>query len=173
MPDPRAPEGAQLAALVDRIEKAAAESVTALDVQEALGVTREDDMTPLGAISAAFSYLESHDPNPATGTYFGPISQVGRELLLQMEVPVFNTARGGMPGGYSGLGVLIARLEERGFDPSWNRYITVLLSRQEGLNLRNEFAHGTIDNVDETLAGLTLIATLYLAIAVGAGPTEA
>jgi len=121
------------------------------------------------SLARSFDRFFSGDYEGAFFTAVPKAERLARELLLRMGMPVFNTARGATPGGYSGLGVLMAMLEERGFDPSWCRYITTLLSRQEGLNLRNESAHGSIDDADASFAGLVLIATLYLAIAVSAG----
>ena len=49
------------------------------------------------------------------------------------------------------------------------RYIGTLLSRQEGLNYRNELLHGSVDEVGEVNTALLLMAAIYFAVAVRRG----
>lgn len=97
------------------------------------------------------------------------IERLSRELLLAAGVSVYRPPRGSVAGGYSMLGSNLSKLEARGLDPSWSRFLITLLTRQTGMNLRNELLHGSIDDVSSLDASLVLIAALYLAIGVGVG----
>jgi hypothetical protein len=122
------------------------------------------------ALARSFGRFFSRDPEGAAFTAVPRIERLARELLLKMRAPVFRTARGTTPGQFAGLGVMLSMLEDRGLDPSWSRYLTTLLSRQEGMNYRNELLHGSVDDANEPIAGLTLIAALYLSAGVGLEP---
>jgi hypothetical protein len=61
---------------------------------------------------------------------------------------------------------MLAKLTDTELDESWLRFIGTLLSRQEGLNYRNELLHGSVDNVDYRYAGYALMIAIWLAVTV-------
>ena len=86
-----------------------------------------------------------------------------RALLLELNEPVYRTAVGDSSGQFPGLGVLLDRLVENGFDPDWERFLrTFLLS--EGDNVRNFVAHGFMQDASRRTAALTLRACALLAL---------
>jgi hypothetical protein len=124
---------------------------------------------PAGVADALGRSVERYfggDPEGSAFTAVPRIERLAREILLELGVGVFRPPRGSEPGVYPGLGSLLATLVEQGLDPSWARFLSTFLSRQEGLNLRNELSHGSMDDVAEGQAGLILIAALYLAVGV-------
>ncbi len=94
------------------------------------------------------------------------IERLVRELLLKARIPVYQTELGQRPGGYPGLGSMLAKLTDTELDESWLRFIGTLLSRQEGLNYRNELLHGSVDNVDYRYSGYVLMIAIWLAITI-------
>jgi hypothetical protein len=90
-----------------------------------------------------------------------------------MGAVVFKPARPTAVGQYSGLGVLLQMLNDRGLDPSWGRFLGTLLTRPEGSGIRNHLLHGALDDPSVGTAGLALIAALYLAVAVEASDPPA
>jgi hypothetical protein len=95
------------------------------------------------------------------------VERLARELLLAGRVAVFRVPMGDRAGQYPGLGAMLSTLLERGVDESWIRFIDTLLSRQEGLNFRNELCHGSVDDPAPAVAGLVIVAMMYLAHGVG------
>lgn len=147
------------------------------------GIPTEED-------AAAFFGQHAHVPSPlaaalgraliryfrgdfegAAFTLVPRIERVAREMLIAIGAPVFRVESRGRPGGFLGLGALLSMLVGYGLNESWLRYIDTFLSRQEGLNYRNELLHGSIDDVGEVNVGLVLIAAIYLAVAVRRGPS--
>jgi hypothetical protein len=118
------------------------------------------------AIARAFGCFFTGDFEGAGLRAVPRIERVAREILLKMKAPVFRPPFGTSPGQYSGLGVMLDLLHNRGLDESWFRFLISFLTRPEGLNFRNELLHGSEDDVDQIHAGLALIALLYLCVAV-------
>jgi hypothetical protein len=118
------------------------------------------------ALSRAFGRFFAGDYEGATFTAVPRVERLAREILLRMRVSIFQPSFGGRPGQFSGLGVLLDLLGDRGFDESWLRFFRTFLTRPEGLNYRNELSHGTVDNASMIEAVLTLIACLYLAVGI-------
>jgi hypothetical protein len=118
------------------------------------------------AIARAFGCFIAGDFEGAGLRAVPRIERVAREILLKMKASVFRPPFGASPGQYSGLGVMLDSLHNRGLDESWYRFLITFLTRPEGLNFRNELLHGSEDNVDQIHAGLALIALLYLCVAV-------
>lgn len=128
--------------------------------------------TPLAeALGRALVRYFRGDFEGAAFTAVPRIERLAREMLLAIGAPVFRVETQGRPGGFLGLGALLGALAGYGLNESWLRYIDTLLSRQEGLNYRNELLHGSVDDVGEVNAALVLIAAVYLAVAVRRGPT--
>lgn len=86
-----------------------------------------------------------------------------RALARAVDESVYRIQRGKSPGQYAGLGALLPMLGKRGFDESWIRYLTTLLSGPTGWNLRNELAHGFVERVPGPIAALLIQAALYVA----------
>jgi hypothetical protein len=68
------------------------------------------------------------------------------------------------PIGGPGAGVAVGAGRPWGLDPSWHRYLRTFPAAVNGANLRNEILHGFVEDVDQTTAGLVLIALLYAAL---------
>ncbi len=86
-----------------------------------------------------------------------------RVLARAIDEPVYLTQRKNTPGKYVGLGTLISTLGKHGLDESWGRYLSTLLAGPTGWNLRNELAHGFVDEVSAPMAAPLIQATLYVA----------
>lgn len=100
------------------------------------------------------------------------IERIARELSMTLGIVVYRPPAPPRPGVFVGLGDLVGALEDYGLDPSWARFLLMVFARQEGMNLRNEVLHGSIVDLGEDSSALVLIASLYLALALGAAPAE-
>jgi hypothetical protein len=118
------------------------------------------------ALARGFLRFFNGDHEGAVFSVMPRIERIARDLLLQMGAVVFRPAQGTSVGTYSGLGVLFQMLDDRGLDSSWGRFLSTLLTRTEGSSFRNHLLHGAVDDPSTGSAGLTLIAALYLAVAV-------
>jgi hypothetical protein len=91
------------------------------------------------------------------------IEQGARKLLLFLNAPVYRVEQGKKPGQFPGLGFLLPRIVDEGFDKDWERFIgTLLLPR--GHNLRNLLAHGFVDGISPGTAALALRAAGLMTI---------
>jgi hypothetical protein len=113
-------------------------------------------------IARALRRYADGDPEGAAYTALPLIERMLRDLLLSANAPVYRVQQGETRGQYEGLGAMLDRLVDRGFNRSWHRYLTHLLTAPEGPNLRNEAVHGFIDDIGEAGAAFILIAVLYL-----------
>ena len=138
------------------------------ELAEFLGTNNHVPPALAASLARSFGRFFQGDAEGAGFSAIPKVERLARELLLRMGAPIYNTARNGRPGQYSGLAILLSMLEQRGLDPSWHRFLTVLLTRPDGLNYRNEVCHGEVDEIDQLQAGIVLIAALYLALAVQA-----
>ena len=116
------------------------------------------------AISRVLRRFNDRDFEAATYTGLPLVERLCRELLLQVDTPIYRIQRERKPGTYPGLGALLPLLLDRGLDESWYRFLRTFLAAPNGWNFRNEALHGFIDDVDAFGAGLVLIALLYLAL---------
>lgn len=116
------------------------------------------------AISRVVRRFNDRDFEAATYTGLPLVERLCRELLLQVDTPIYRIQRERKPGTYPGLGALLPLLRDRGLDESWYRFLRTFLSAPNGWNFRNEALHGFINDVDAFGAGLVLIAVLYLAL---------
>ncbi|MGK3202743.1 DUF4209 domain-containing protein [Amycolatopsis sp. MEPSY49] len=91
------------------------------------------------------------------------IEKMLRILARAIDEPVYLIQRKNTPGKYVGLGTLLSTLSKHGLDESWGRYLSTLLAGPTGWNLRNELAHGFVDEVSAPMASLLLQAALYVA----------
>jgi hypothetical protein len=131
------------------------------------------DKETAAALARGFLRFFNGDHEGAVFSVVPRIERLARELLLQMGAVVFKPARPTAVGQYSGLGVLLQMLNDRGLDPSWGRFLGTLLTRPEGSGIRNHLLHGALDDPSVGTAGLALIAALYLAVAVEASDPPA
>jgi hypothetical protein len=116
------------------------------------------------AISRVLRRFSERDFEAATYTGLPLVERLCRELLLQVDAPIYRIQRERKPGTYPGLGALLPLLLDRGLDESWYRFLRTFLAAPNGWNFRNEALHGFINDVDALGAGLVLIALLYLAL---------
>jgi hypothetical protein len=123
-----------------------------------------------GALARGFLRFFNGDHEGAAFSVVPRIERVARDLLLRMGAVVFRPAQGNTVGTYSGLGVLLQMLEDRGLDPSWGRFLGTLLTRAAGSSFRNHLLHGAVDDPSVGSTGLALIAALYLAVAIEVQP---
>ena len=93
-----------------------------------------------------------------------------RALVLTCGLPIYRIQREKTPGQYPGLGALLPEVRKLGMDESWYRFMHTFLASVAGANERNELLHGFIDEVNEPISALVLLANLYLAV--GVQPAE-
>lgn len=86
-----------------------------------------------------------------------------RELVLLLDRPVYQLQRTERPGQYPPLRRLLPVLTEHGLPESWERYLATTFVNVTGLNLRNEQAHGFLDDPGAIPAVITVHAALFLA----------
>ncbi|MFN8027349.1 MAG: DUF4209 domain-containing protein [Acidimicrobiia bacterium] len=140
------------------------------------GEPRPEDLAPMtehashvdqatgDAIARVIRRFYQADPEAAAYTGIPLIERLTRNLLLQLRVPLFRVERDNKPGQYPGMGALLHELGRSGLDPSWHRYLYVLLVAPHGLNLRNEAMHGFAPELGAGHAALVIAGLLYLAV---------
>jgi hypothetical protein len=116
------------------------------------------------AMARAFGRFFAGDHEGAIFTVAPRIERVAREHLLHLGAPLYKPALGSTSAKYPGLGTYLGMLDDRGLDESWGRFLGTLLTRREGMGLRNNLLHGAVDDPSYVTAGLTLIAAIYLAL---------
>ncbi|MFF9779526.1 DUF4209 domain-containing protein [Streptomyces sp. NPDC013978] len=115
------------------------------------------------SISRCFIRFWTGDPEGATFTIAPKIEAMARNLVLSLDAGVYRLQRQEKPGQYPGLASLLATLRERGLDESWYRNIlTICGNPAGGWNLRNELAHGFIDNSGSPGAAILFQCVMYL-----------
>lgn len=72
---------------------------------------------------------------------FPIVEAAARGALLLLNEPLYRLEAGQGPGHFPALDVYIQALEDRGLDEDWLRTLRIVLT-PDGLNLRNETAHG-------------------------------
>lgn len=144
-------------------------------VAEAHGIPSEADLTeffsqgPLAShelassISRCFIRFWTGDPEGATFTIAPKIETLARNLVLSLDAGVYRLQRQEKPGQYPGLASLLSTLRERGLDESWYRNIlTICGNPAGGWNLRNELAHGFVENSGSPGAAILFQCVMYL-----------
>lgn len=116
------------------------------------------------SISRVLRRFNDRDFEAATYTGLPLVERLCRELLLQVDTPIYRIQRERKPGNYPGLGALLPLLRDRGLDESWYRFLRTFLAAPNGWNFRNEALHGFVNDVDARGAALVLVALLYLAL---------
>ncbi|MGV9990762.1 DUF4209 domain-containing protein [Streptomyces sp. NPDC003374] len=115
------------------------------------------------ALARAFIRYWMGDAEGAAFTILPRIETLARNLVIAMDRGVYRLQRDQKPGQYPGLGYLLDILKEHGMDESWHRCVlTICANPAGGWNIRNEVAHGFIDNVSAPAAAVVLQVALYL-----------
>lgn len=89
------------------------------------------------------------------------IETIFREMLRSAGGIVYREERGQSVGGVKTLGAILGGLEPL-IDPDWWRFLWVLLVEPFGLNLRNEYLHGLVEQPTQQHAVLVLKVIAYL-----------
>lgn len=144
-------------------------------VAEAHGVPSEADLTeyfsqgPLtshdlaSSISRCFIRFWTGDPEGATFTIAPKVETLAGNLVLSLDAGVYRLQRQEKPGQYPGLASLLSTLRERGLDESWYRnLLTICGNPAGGWNLRNELAHGFVQNAGSPGAAILFQCVMYL-----------
>lgn len=144
-------------------------------IAEVHGIPTEEDlteffsqgalMTPELAASIARCFIRywTGDPEGAAFSAAPKIEALSRNLVIGLDAGVYRLQRNEKPGQYPGLGVLLGVLREKNLNESWYRNIlTICGNPAGGWNLRNDLAHGFIDNAGSPPAALLLQCIVYL-----------
>ncbi|MFJ5267111.1 DUF4209 domain-containing protein [Streptomyces sp. NPDC088358] len=115
------------------------------------------------SIARCFIRYWTGDPEGAAFSAAPKIEALARNLVIGLDAGVYRLQRNDKPGQYPGLGTLLGVLREKGLDESWYRNIlTICGNPAGGWNLRNDLAHGFIDNAGSPPAALLLQSVVYL-----------
>ena len=106
-------------------------------------------------LARAISYFWSEDYDGCGHVIAPAVESAVRDLLRELNEPVYRVEQGRKIGQFPGLGALLPHLEREGLDTDWVRFIQVLLL-PEGRNLRNLIAHGFVHEVGRSDAVLLL-----------------
>ena len=100
------------------------------------------------------------------------VEAAARNLLLELNEPLYRVEQGKKIGQYPGLGTLLPLLENEGLENDWVRYLRVLLL-PDGKNLRNLIAHGFARRLGAVDAALILRAAAALTLLTAPGRSAA
>jgi hypothetical protein len=115
------------------------------------------------ALARSFIRYWGGDPEGAAFTIIPRIETLTRNLVVALDRGVYRLQRDQKPGQYPGLGYLLGLLKEHNMDESWHRCVlTVCANPAGGWNLRNEVAHGFVDDVPAPPAAVVLQVALYM-----------
>ncbi|MET7893099.1 DUF4209 domain-containing protein [Streptomyces mirabilis] len=115
------------------------------------------------ALARSFIRYWAGDVEGAAFTILPRIEALTRNLVVAMDRGVYRLQRDRKPGQYPGLGYLLDVLKEHGMDESWHRCVlTVCANPAGGWNIRNEVAHGFIDDMTAPAAAVVLQVAIYL-----------
>jgi hypothetical protein len=115
------------------------------------------------SISRCLIRFWTGDPEGATFTIAPKVETLARNLVLSLDAGVYRLQRQEKPGQYPGLASLLSTLREKGLDESWYRNIlTICGNPAGGWNLRNELAHGFIQNSGSPGAAILFQCVMYL-----------
>ncbi|WP_433732669.1 DUF4209 domain-containing protein [Nocardia sp. CA-129566] len=138
------------------------------------GVPAVDELTvvfiELGAVdprlarslAKGFGYFWARDHEAVAGIVIPKIEAAARALLRQLDEGIYQVQAAKNPGNYPYLPVLLDELETLALDEDWAYFLRWQLLGPIGLNLRNEYAHGFIDDVGPIQAALLLRAAVVL-----------
>jgi hypothetical protein len=147
-------QGVFLAAGLHRIPEAFGEP-TVPEIMEYLSRTYECDEHVSRNFAKALRFFWQNENEACVNLAVPIVERVCRELLLELDSAIFRVSKGHEIGQFPGLGSLLPSLLQEGFDPSWERFLSTLLT-SEGINIRNDVAHGLVDSVSDMHAALVL-----------------
>lgn len=119
----------------------------------------EDDAA---SIARSFHRFWVGDSEGCAYTVASKIEAVARQLLLHLDVGIYRLQRQQVPGQYPGLGSLLEGLRKQGLPEDWYRFIRTVCAAPEGMNLRNELAHGFLPDISSAGAVILLQSALFL-----------
>jgi hypothetical protein len=137
-----------------------------VDVSAFIGQEDHIPATVAEALARAVGRYFNGDFEGAAFTAAARFERIAREILLALGAPVLKIQTRNAPAQYPGLGALLERLDGRGLDESWSRFLGTLLTRPEGPGVRNEMFHGDLDDVPQALAALVIVGALFIATSV-------
>ncbi|NDZ77824.1 DUF4209 domain-containing protein [Streptomyces sp. SID10853] len=115
------------------------------------------------SLARAFIRYWAGDAEGSAFTIIPRIETMVRNLVIAMDRGVYRLQRDQKPGQYPGLGYLLDILKAHGMEESWHRCVlTVCANPAGGWNIRNEMAHGFIDNLGMPAAAVVLQIAIYL-----------
>jgi hypothetical protein len=133
------------------------------ELQEFFAQAQLKDESLARALARSFIRYWLGDAEGAALTIIPRIETLARNLVLALDHGVYRLQRDQKPGQYPGLGYLLDVLKEHGMDESWHRCVlTVCANPVGGWNIRNEVAHGFIDDVTAPTAAVVLQIALYM-----------
>ncbi|MFI1236827.1 DUF4209 domain-containing protein [Nocardia salmonicida] len=143
-------------------------------ISQRYGVPSVDELTAvfleLGAVdprlarslAKGFGYFWARDHEAVAGIVIPKIEAAARALLRALDEGIYQLQAAKNPGNYPYLPVLLDELEKLALEEDWAYFLRWLLLGPIGLNLRNEYAHGFIDDVGPVQAAMLLRAAVVL-----------
>ncbi|MEV4130411.1 hypothetical protein [Nocardia sp. NPDC049707] len=137
-------------------------------ISQRYGVPAVDELTAvfleLGAVdprlarslAKGFGYFWARDYEAVAGIVIPKIEAAARALLRELDEGIYQVQAAKNPGNYPYLPVLLDELEKLALDEDWAYFLHWQLLGPIGLNLRNEYAHGFIDDVGPIQAAMLL-----------------
>jgi hypothetical protein len=147
--------------------------ISEADLTEFLDQGRHVPVQLAASIARAFVRHFNGDAEASAYTAMPKVEALVRALVLTCGLPIYRIQREKTPGQYPGLGALLPEVRKLGMDESWYRFMHTFLASVAGANERNELLHGFIDEVNEPISALVLLANLYLAVGVQPAETTA
>ena len=141
--------------------------------QAELGALFETEFIDHGradAFARAFRHYWAGRIDEAVHVALPRIEETVRRILVAEGGVAYHEPEGGRAGREKTLGAILHEL--RSFaDEGWQRYLSVVLTEPEGLNLRNRYLHGQIEDASKEDAALILqiAARLRLAATISSG----
>ncbi|MFE3701659.1 DUF4209 domain-containing protein [Nocardia tengchongensis] len=114
------------------------------------------------SLAKGFEYFWARDHEALAGIVIPKIEAAARALLRELDEGIYQVQAAKNPGNYPYLSVLLDELEMLALDEDWAYFLRWQLLGPIGLNLRNEYAHGFIDDVGPVQAALLLRAAVVL-----------
>ena len=115
------------------------------------------------SIRRALKHFWAGEYEAAVAVGIPRLEAMARQIVLLADAPIYRIEQGKVPGQYPGLGRLLEILDELGMPESMVRYLSTTFTKVPGLNLRNEFAHGAVDDPGRGLATVVCQALLMMA----------
>ncbi|MGV9753785.1 DUF4209 domain-containing protein [Nocardia farcinica] len=115
------------------------------------------------SLAKGFGYFWSGDYEACAAVVIPKIETAARALLRELDEPTYQVqVSAAKAGGHILLHPLLEPLENVALDEDWAYFLRWLLSGPTGKNLRNDYAHGHIDEVTPADAALLLRAAALL-----------